>query len=120
MRINTPDDWWELLDASWDNIIMIFDRVGAPLHTHRWDETTSKDDLPQVHAHTLREELYNLRTTRNHERLHHWLERVWGAASDSPRIHEWPGWSQLCDLCSEYGVAYPPPMEQYLPEDNLR
>ncbi len=119
MRINTPDDWWELLDASWPDILNIFRRLVA-LDTYVWDETTSKDDLPLKHDHTLLQELHNLRTARNHKQLHHWLERVWGAAPDKATIHEWNSWSALCDLCSEYQVAYPPPMEQHLPEDNLR
>ena len=29
------------------------------------------------------------------------LANTWGLAPDSPSIHDNPGWSELCDLCSE-------------------
>ncbi len=46
-------------------------------------------------------EMPKLREANDLPRLHLLLEQAWGAAPDSPRIHSIPGWSVLCDLCSE-------------------
>lgn len=85
--INSPSDWWSAVDRHWDALLAICDRVGLPT-----------EDLDQ------------LRTERD-DRLASRLEKAWGMAPDSPKIHLWPGWHVLCDLCSERDVLYEGPGE---------
>lgn len=108
MIIETPDDWWCALDAHWQNILDIFGAVGAPLSRtedgHWWSDDQGKE--PSRHDKPLVRVLEEARENRDHETLSDFLQKAWSAAPDSERIHSWPSWHVLCDLCSEGWVFH--------------
>lgn len=79
--IKNIEDWWTLLNDSWDDIIEIISHC-----------------LPGIDLERLNE----LRLSRNPE-LHSYLNSAWIMASES---YAWsvPGWGYFCDLCSENWV----------------
>jgi len=104
--IKTMDDWWCTLESNWSNILDIFDRVGAPMGRSEidrfWSDGMGKE--PTQHEYTLIKTLEVALEEKDHETLKSFFEKAWMAAPDKPYIHSWPGWSALCDLCSEYWV----------------
>ena len=99
MIIKTQDDWWTLLEANWDNILKIFETVGAS---------------PSI--------AIQARDNKEGLRLAMQLNTVWGMAPDDPIIHTWPSWGNLCDLCGEGWVFHasgevddPPKTEERIP-----
>ena len=106
MDIKTPNNWWDVLDTHWQNILDIFQNVGAPLQRDPSGRMYS-DGLglePTMHTKTLIHTLEDAKKDRDHETMHDFLQKAWSAAPDKPYIHKWPSWSALCDLCSEYWV----------------
>lgn len=104
--IKNKEDWWKLLDASWEDFKTIFANVGAPTgyteNDHWWAEDARSESVR--HDKPWMSMMEDLKKDRDHQTLHLWLERVWAAAPDERYIHTWKSWHDLCDLCSEYWV----------------
>ncbi len=87
MDINTQDDWWVSLHTNLARFRETFFLI--------YGDTKRHDALVQASE------------AKDHETAHNILEEAWAAAPDSSKIHGWPGWGALCDLCSEYWVFQP-------------
>lgn len=87
MDINTEVDWWVCLRKNLE----------------RFDETF----FHIYHDSKKYQELVKAARDNNHDAAHNLLEAAWSDAPDSRSIHGWPGWGDLCDLCSEYWVCDP-------------
>lgn len=107
-EINTPEDWWSVVDAQWSKIIGIFQNCNAPLDGHVWRDEIFGEEV--FHGKTLAVMLEEAKADRDHDALGHFLDLLWAAAPDKPYIHSWPGWGDLCDLCSERWVFDPEPV----------
>jgi hypothetical protein len=109
MKLETPRDWWELLDKHWHNIKQCFELTGAPMtlseEGHWWADGFGKEITR--HEKPLIRVLDEAKETRDHEEMVRQLNLCWIAAPDKPYIHEWPSWYVLCDLCSECWVFDP-------------
>lgn len=79
MKIETPNDWWSVLDKNWVHIVKILDMY-----------------LPIRDADVL-----SAKESRDHAKLLRYLNDAWYVAPDIHEIHKIPGWTVLCDLCSE-------------------
>lgn len=95
MIINNKEDYWACVDKNWNNILGIFTRVGMQL--------TGLQGAGQQLDKPLYQHLEELRSKRSPE-IVQYFDWVWGVAPDSPIIHRWAGWFELCDLCSESWV----------------
>ena len=104
--IKTPADWWEALDAEWDDLVAIvahkIDLSHAAYMPPGKDE--ARGGTPT--GRTISAELDYLRTNRTAKAawaLGRYFNAAWGMASDA---YAWsvPGWGTLCDLCSEEWV----------------
>jgi Domain of unknown function (DUF4313) len=89
--IDNSDEWWASVDEHWPNLLAILKRVGVPAEAQ--------------------EAAARLKDARDPALADH-FQRAWERAADSDRIHSWPAWSALCDLCSERDVL----IEQRAPE----
>ena len=74
----TKQEWWhnaELLAFEFVNIFNAFNPKAAALYAEkvRTQDPTLVDDF----------------------------DVAWATAPDSPGLHEIPGWSEMCDMCSE-------------------
>jgi len=101
MSIQTPDDWWNLVDQNWDYLVSIIGHLmvlGFPAF-----ETPGDSESPAT-GRSIREEIVHLKETRN-QKLARYFHAAWGLASDA---YAWsvPGWGALCDLCSEEWVFH--------------
>lgn len=95
--IESPNDWWKLWIQARGDILMIADGVG--MKPNEIQKTLGEQSLSAV---------LNLATLNNEwKTVHTFLESLWGRAPDSPIIHTWDGWAELCDLCSEIWVHDP-------------
>jgi hypothetical protein len=91
--IKTQKDWWKVWEENRSEIYEIANMVGF--------------DVDAVLGESIYSVSYKLNfatTERMHREVHVFLELIWHKAPDIPIIHTWPGWSDLCDLCSEYWV----------------
>jgi hypothetical protein len=94
--IEKPEDWWELWELRRGEIMMIAEKVGITVETVQNNDTTS-----------LGFKLNEATVDRRHDPIIQFLNYVWETAPDSPEIHSWEGWADLCDLCSENWVFDP-------------
>lgn len=107
--ILTQKDWWETVEKEWEHILNIFGRVGAPMGRNAADQWWS-DGIGEAavwHPKCLVQTLEDAKKDRDHKTLDTLFNLAWLAAPDQQYIHSWPGWSSLCDLCSERWVFYP-------------
>lgn len=96
----TSEEWWALVDYWWDELLGII--------AHHIQITSPAYDPPGqsleqggvLTGRTVLEELGHLRSTRDRKRLPRYFHASWALASEA---YAWsvPGWSVLCDLCSE-------------------
>ena len=105
MIIKTEEDWWELTEKIWPDIIEIFWNVGAPMDERYFIEDLNSNEMV-IHDHPLAVILENLRRDRNGKELSSWFNKAWFAAPDKSYIHGWNNWYNFCDLCSENWVFY--------------
>jgi hypothetical protein len=87
MIIKTKDDWWKLYEQNIDNT------MGYQQMIYDIPEATKDQMLQWLHK-------------RDWQAATKFLDQVWIDAPDSPVIHTWPGWHDLCDLCSESWVFH--------------
>lgn len=101
MDIKTPADWWAELDAHWANLLTCAFNSGASLGRPNYQYQELADLRPFAAF------LEEAKQRRDWEVLNRFLQHVWAAAPDDGRIHRWPSWGVLCDLCSETWVFEP-------------
>lgn len=100
--IKTPEDWWAVLDESWDDLRLTIglyldmEAVPDPERTG----VSNPDGLP------LGVMLKQWKEGRDHDSLLRVLNETWARAPDRPEIHQNPAWAELCDLCSEVWVFH--------------
>lgn len=111
----TRDEWWRFVEENWDNLQAILYRY-LPMNGHEIlsrqdgglvDEVTHLRPVTDVVLHTMAVEVARLKRTHNPHLLNY-FQAAWGAAPDSPSIHENQGWGILCDLCSEGPNCFDP------------
>jgi hypothetical protein len=83
MIIQTPEDWWNLVEERWEELHAILYSL------------TSLEELGKAEL---------AKTSKDWQSLGSCFQYAWFAAPDSPEIHQIPGWGVLCDLCSENWV----------------
>jgi len=93
----TKDEWWILVDQNWPDLLGILNRfIGM---------TDNEDINGNITECQRSEEIARMKQKRD-SRLVRYFNGAWLNAPDIPEIHEIPGWSLLCDLCSEEYVLY--------------
>jgi len=97
--IKNENDWWDLLDAYWGDILEIVFHHLDPNHPAY--EIPGDANSP-VTGRVLHEELVYLKLKKN-PKIHRYLNVSWCMASDT-YAYSVSGWSQFCDLCSENWV----------------
>jgi hypothetical protein len=124
----TPEEWWANLDARWEDIkrcawmadtsISLPPGPNAP-GAARWSHHVlpTYRDLPDVSSvkglHMALEHFMD--QTREFmfiDGMLRILNDIWLRAPDDSRIHSWPSWHVICDLCSESWVFFEYPPEQ--------
>ena len=91
-KIDTPDDWWELVNEKWAEVYSILDRF-LPLGDHT-------DIEGKVRVETLGQIVTTLKEARERE-LCRYFHAAWAAAPDNRSLDYIPSWNVLCELCSE-------------------
>jgi hypothetical protein len=104
MTINNEQDWWDLCERIWPDILEIFSNCGAELRSCEYPDGAYQE--PYLHDISLGELLENLKREYNGKELSRWFNLAWLSAPDRPYIHSWPNWYNFCDLCSENWVFY--------------
>lgn len=99
MSINTKEDWWDLVDSQWDNLLVM---AGDQLDFNYPAHVVPGDPQTALTGRTILEEMVYLKKSRNQD-LARYFNAIWGLASDSYAYSK-PGWSDLCNLCSEEWV----------------
>lgn len=104
----TADDWWKIVDDHWNDFLECFDLCGAPMGSTAWNEFKTDGFGYEMVEHelTLERTLWKAKEDRDHATIHKLFNICWAAAPDKPYIHSWPSWGHLCDVCSEYPVAF--------------
>jgi hypothetical protein len=101
MQLNSPEDWWNAVDANWSNLLEIV--------YHHMDMDHAAYEVPgdaksAPTGRTIDEELTFLKKNRD-QRLARYLSASWFMASEA---YCWsvPGWGTMCDLLSEEQVCF--------------
>jgi hypothetical protein len=90
MDIRTEEDWRRLLQSMLDDDSLreiLFNIYG-------------RNAVTAEHTFAVLQGTIGTDTRHCFMRVH----RAWEDAPDHIKIHSWPRWHDLCDLCSEYGV----------------
>lgn len=99
--VSSVDDWWAKCNSNWENILNIFEKVGAPMGRSEddrwWSDTFGKPDI--FHEKCLAQTLEDLRAAKNGLALHQLFHQAWYNAPS--RAYAWTGWMVFCDLISE-------------------
>lgn len=103
--IQTPEDWWNTVDDSWNDILKIFNHV-FELHTPAHE--TPGDSKSRATGRDMLDEVFYLKERRD-SKLARYFHAAWGLASDT-YAHSVSGWGSLCDLCSEEWALYEHPV----------
>lgn len=74
----TISDWWSLVDKNWPKLKMLI----AKFDPQDVVKAAEFKDYRSKHLASI-------------------FEETWHRAPDKPFLHTEPGWSVLCDLCSE-------------------
>lgn len=101
MRIETPQNWWKVVELQWDNLLSIIaDQMNL---SHLAYKTPGDADSPTT-GRSILQEITRLRKIHD-PKLARYFHAAWGLASDA---YAWsvPGWGSLCDLCSEEWALY--------------
>lgn len=101
--IEDAQTWWGTLDDAWPDILVILDRfLGQRTPSGaRVGGLSVLADANTIQGRSVLQVVEVARRDRDHETLLKYLNAAWWAAPDAPWIHEVPGWSDLCELCSE-------------------
>lgn len=104
------NEWWELLDKHWSNILQCFENAGAPMSDTSWSDGVDKE--PTEHEFSFLVTLEKMKESRD-VKMARMLNLCWLAAPDADYIHRWPSWGVLCDLCSEEWCLDPEQVAEY-------
>lgn len=88
----TKQEWWETLEAHWDNIWDILSMF-LPL--------SKKVNCHDIQTETTMAQNVEIARKERSPDMVHYLNAAWWKAPDNPSIHSIPSWGVLCDLCSE-------------------
>lgn len=105
--IRTPDDWWKTVDARWEEFETIAGMVASSRPGALDGPSQFEDSKMHVSAPTFWGRMTQARADRDHKTVWMGLELMWEGAPDRLGIHDWPGWGDLCDCCSEVWVFEP-------------
>lgn len=104
-------EWWEIVNHWWDQIVdMASDQLDLSSPAF---QTPGKPESPMT-GRTVMEEMNSLKQNQD-PKLARYFNAVWGLASDAYAYSK-PGWTQLCDLCSEEYVLY----ENQIPSEDTK
>jgi hypothetical protein len=95
--INTPDDWWALVDHHWVALVAILLMFETPDEKKSLEELADKPLAARATAY---------KRERNGNKLARLFNTAFHNAPDHASIHKIESWGVLCDLCSEEGVLY--------------
>ncbi len=102
MQIKDASDYWAVCDKWWDQIIeMAADQLD--LNSPAFD-IPGKSESPMT-GRTILEEMNFLKRERS-TKLPRYFNAIFHLASEAYAYSK-PGWSQLCDLCSEDWAIQP-------------
>lgn len=97
MIIQTPVDWWKVLDDNWDKLL---ETMSYYIDLSAMATATCQSDSPPLFV-SIHVDLERAKQARDHARLLTYLFATWDLAPDSPGIHSNPAWNELCDLLSD-------------------
>lgn len=90
------NEWWELVEKEWTNLLnMAYDQFQMDYPAF---DSPGNANTPQT-GRTVLKEMEYLKKTKN-SKLAIYFHNIWGLSSDNYAYSK-PGWSSLCDLCSE-------------------
>lgn len=100
-KINNKEDWWNVVKENKQKFLdllgrcnyNVYESLGAKCAT---DSSPDGESIKDAFERCIKEE--------NHKEVHSMCHRIWGALPDKPHIHQWPGFYDICDVCSEYWV----------------
>lgn len=102
MIVSSQDHWWDMCISNWENMLNIFEKVGAPMgrseEDHWWSDRPGQPDTH--HEKCLVQTLEDLKAARNGPVLHAIMHRAWYQAPERG-TYKWDGWIVFCDLISE-------------------
>jgi hypothetical protein len=106
VRIETPADYWALVDDCWQQLLEIVGhhiQLDAPAH-----EKPGEGDSPMTGRNVL-QELGHLKKTRD-PKIVRYFNAAWCMASEA---YCWSvdRWGDFCDLCSEEWVLHDKPAQ---------
>ncbi len=94
MQIETPQDWWQVLDDNWDDVLDIIYQYS------KMDEVPLNGDVnPKFRPLTGLVEQW--KRERDFSPMRRTLGNAWFNAPNNRHLHDRPGWLVLCSLCSE-------------------
>lgn len=99
--IETEQDWWNLVDYQWDNLLVM---AGDQLDLNHDAYEDPGNPESKMTGRRVLEEMVYLKKQKD-PKLARYFNAIWGLASDS-YAYSVPGWSDLCDLCSEEWALY--------------
>lgn len=99
MEILTPSDWWNVVDDNWMHLRTI---IHHQINVYEPATESPGDGSINMTGRSIALEIERLKEHRD-QRLCRYFFAAWDMASDA---YAWsvPGWSELCDLCSEEWV----------------
>ena len=103
MNLNNANDWWSLLEKQWDNIL---DLAYSVFEMDSLAYETPGNPDADLTGRKVGQEIEHLKKTRDREKLPRYLYAIWHLTSDNIARSNPPGWSTLCDLCSEEWCLY--------------
>jgi len=102
IEIESKSDWWETLEKNWVQILQILERF-LPMSDIAFEDPGNAMSKPLVGI-TGYVDVEKAKEASDHSKLLKYLNGAWFSAPDRKWIHSIPGWSTLCDLCSESWV----------------
>jgi len=101
LRVDSPKNWWKTVDAWWDELV---DIIAHHMQLNHPAYETPGDSKSAPTGRTISEEILHLKEVRD-SKLVRYFSAAWCMASDA-YAYSVPGWSRLCELCSEEYLLY--------------
>lgn len=94
-------EWWELTESQWENLLnMASDQFQMNFVAYEIPGNSES----KLTGRTILEEMTYLKENKD-PKLEIYFSAIWNLATEKYAYSK-PGWSQLCDLCSESYVLY--------------
>lgn len=110
-ELKTPEQWWALVDSRWSDFEQVAGLVVGSRRQAFDGPAQFEDSRLQVADPQFWEKMTAAKDRRDHVGVHGGFEAMWAGAPDRGDIHDWPGWMDLCDCCSEIWVFDPPELQ---------